>query len=80
MKKIVITGGLGFIGSNLVRKLCKNYHVVIVDKQTYSSNLDNLSRWMHQMEKRKACKAGILVPKRDSSKKVVKNVKNILQT
>ena len=44
------------------------------------SNLDNLSRWMDQMEKRKACKAGTLVPKRESSKKVVKNVKNILQT
>ena len=43
------------------------------------SNLDNLSRWMNQMEKRKACKVGILVPKRESSKKVVKNVKNILQ-
>ena len=44
------------------------------------SNLDNLSRWMDQMERRKACKAGILVPKRESSKKVIKNVKNILQT
>ncbi len=44
------------------------------------SNLDNLSRWMNQMNRRKACKAGILVPKRESSKKVVKNVKNILQT
>ena len=44
------------------------------------SNLDNLSRWMAQMDKRKACKVGILVPKRESSKKVVKNVKNILQT
>jgi GST-like protein len=44
------------------------------------SNLDNLARWMEQMERRKACKAGILVPKRESSKKVVKNVKNILQT
>ena len=44
------------------------------------SNLDNLSRWMDQMERRKACKAGVLVPKRESSKKVVKNVKNILQT
>ena len=43
------------------------------------SNLDNLSRWMDQMERRKACKAGMLVPKRESSKKVVKNVKNILQ-
>ena len=44
------------------------------------SNLDNLTRWMSQMEKRDACKAGVLVPKRESSKKVVKNVKNILQT
>ena len=44
------------------------------------SNLDNLTRWMEQMESRKACKAGILVPKRENSKKVVKNVKNILQT
>ena len=43
------------------------------------SNLDNLSRWMEQMERRKACKAGILVPKR-KFKKVVKNVQNILQT
>ena len=43
------------------------------------SNLDNLSRWMDQMEKRKACKLGIMVPKRESSKKVVKNVKSILQ-
>ena len=36
------------------------------------SNLDNLSRWMDQMERRKACKAGILVPKRESSKKLLK--------
>ena len=44
------------------------------------ANLDNLSRWMTQMEARPACKVGIQVPKRESSKKVVKNVKNILQT
>ena len=44
------------------------------------SSLDNLSRWLDQMERRKACKAGVLVPKRESSKKVVKNVKKILQT
>ena len=44
------------------------------------TNLSNLSRWMKQMENRPACKAGILIPKRESSKKVVKNVKNILQT
>ena len=44
------------------------------------SNLDHLCRWMDQMDRRRACKAGILVPKRESSKKVVRNVKNILQT
>ena len=44
MKKIIVTGGLGFIGSNLVKKLCqKNYFVIIVDKQNYSSNIDNLA-------------------------------------
>lgn len=42
--------------------------------------LNNLSKWMDNMEKRPACKKGILIPKRESSKKVVKNVKNILQT
>ena len=42
MKNIIITGGLGFIGSNLVRKLSKYYFVNIVDKKTYSANIDNL--------------------------------------
>ena len=44
IKKIIVTGGLGFIGSNLVKKLCqKNYFVIIVDKKSYSSNIDNLA-------------------------------------
>lgn len=42
MKTIIVTGGLGFIGSNLVRKLVEKYKVIIVDKKTYSANLDNL--------------------------------------
>ena len=42
MKKIIVTGGLGFIGSNLIELLInKNYYVINVDKVTYSSNFYN---------------------------------------
>ena len=42
MKKIVVTGGLGFIGSNLIDLLIsKNYFVINIDKVTYSSNFYN---------------------------------------
>ena len=42
MKKIIVTGGLGFIGSNLIELLLKkNYYVINIDKGTYSSNLYN---------------------------------------
>tara|TARA_B110001450_G_scaffold169537_1_gene158007 strand:+ start:1443 stop:2459 length:1017 start_codon:yes stop_codon:yes gene_type:complete len=42
MKKIIVTGGLGFIGSNLIELLLKkNYYVINLDKVTYSSNLYN---------------------------------------
>ena len=39
MKKIIVTGGSGFIGSNLVNYLVKKkYFVINIDKLTYSSN------------------------------------------
>jgi dTDP-glucose 4,6-dehydratase len=42
MKKIIVTGGLGFIGSNLIELLLKkNYKVINLDKITYSSNFYN---------------------------------------
>ncbi len=43
MKKIIVTGGQGFIGSNLVEFLLnKNYFVINIDKSSYSANPYNV--------------------------------------
>ena len=43
MKKFIVTGGSGFIGSNLVKFLLKKkYFVINVDKLSYSANPYNL--------------------------------------
>jgi dTDP-glucose 4,6-dehydratase len=43
-KKILITGGAGFIGSALIRHIIDNteHHVVNIDKLTYAGNLESL--------------------------------------
>ena len=43
-KKILITGGAGFIGANFVQYVRKlgNVRVVNLDKLTYAGNLENL--------------------------------------
>ena len=39
MKKVIVTGGNGFIGSNLIKFLIqKNYSVINIDKSTFSKN------------------------------------------
>ena len=46
MKKIIVTGGLGFIGSNLIDLLLKkNFYIINIDKATYSSNLYNVKEF-----------------------------------
>lgn len=44
MKKVIVTGGAGFIGSALIRHLVKNglAEVVNLDKLTYAGNLESL--------------------------------------
>ena len=46
MKKIIVTGGLGFIGSNLIKLLLsKKYYVINIDKVSYSSNFYNVKEF-----------------------------------
>ena len=44
-KKILITGGAGFIGSHVVRLMVEkypNYQIINLDKLTYAGNLENI--------------------------------------
>ena len=46
MHKIIVTGGLGFIGSNLINLLLKkNFKVLNIDKITYASNFYNTNEF-----------------------------------
>ncbi len=71
MKRYLITGGAGFIGSCLVRRLAaKSNYICVVDKLSYSSNISNISL---ELKKKK-----ILFKKIDISnfKKTLKCINN----
>jgi len=44
MEKIIVTGGLGFIGSNLINTLKDKYFIINIDKVSYASNFKNIDR------------------------------------
>ncbi|MHB8565674.1 MAG: dTDP-glucose 4,6-dehydratase [Nitrososphaerales archaeon] len=42
IKTILVTGGLGFIGSNFIRSVLSKYEIISIDKLSYGSNVLNL--------------------------------------
>ena len=72
MKKIIVTGGSGFIGSNLVNYLVKkNYFVINIDKLTYSSN----TYPKHNLSKKNFKFFKIDINKKSKLKKIIKKYK-----
>ena len=68
IKKILITGGCGFIGSHLSEfffKKYKNAEILIYDKMTYASNISNLDSIIKEKRvrliKRDICNLNLLI-------------------
>ena len=89
MKKIIVTGGSGFIGTNLVNYLLKKRLFVInIDNQGWEENLklllskwykDLLSRWNLKKTKRlKLIKDYIHGPKGNSSYKAANYINRFI--
>ena len=48
MKRVLVTGGAGFIGANLVRMLLsRGYQVLTLDVLSYAGSIDSLGEFLH---------------------------------
>ena len=62
MKKVLVTGGAGFIGSNFVRHALAthpDWHVTTLDKLTYAGRLENLQERHRPPAARRSCTGDI---------------------
>jgi dTDP-glucose 4,6-dehydratase len=60
MRKILVTGGAGFIGSHFVRSLPAEADVTVLDKLTYAGNRANLDGVRHAFVRGDICDADLL--------------------
>ena len=85
MRKLLVTGGAGFIGSNFVRMVLSEHpdcFIVNLDKLTYAGNLENLAGFEnhpnHKFSKGDICD-GALVEKIVEQQKEAQNLGNSLK-
>ena len=67
MRRILVTGGAGFIGSNFVRMVLSEHNdclIITLDKLTYAGNLENLSDFLnhhnHKFIRGDICDGGLI--------------------
>lgn len=73
MKSILVTGGLGFIGSNFIKHIFNNYdyNILNVDSCTYASDFDNISNDIN-----KSSRYSLLVSDINGTSAIRKLIKN----